>query len=580
MDLFGNRRKRTTDKPSTAYVDEVITYLYNADDRITSELLDKQNNGTTDQTTTYAWSGTRQSSKTVVIPSTSTVTQTFSYTLPGMLSRVVTENKNGSNVVTSRTRVDYDYTSTGIRSLSVDWNDANLNNSFATSERTGSVEYLVDSTNHTGYAQTIVETTKNAAGVATKRIVYTYGSDEISQTTYLPPAGGGAGWNAGTTLTFSHDAHTSVRMLTDAAGAMAQVFTYAAYGELIAIHNRIAQSVGTVGAQGLQSQALTSLLYNGESFDSRIGQLYLRARWYDGHRFTTLDPFFGNGSDPLSFNKYGFVHANPIMSIDPTGLAEFSLGGFFSANSISTYMRAIKIQAARSVLHGGLRDAGKRIAWQMARNFVEWYYIDNHINATIDALAGFAYEVSGWRDPTIATIVSRLNMILGTLTAMRRVLSSGPLALMPLLTANPDYKGSRFEGLMNHYLNWKSKTRTEGRIAAGLIALGSMPLLIKTLNGANTTSDPKNTQLSFQHFYSPVAMVGRLLLGSAFGTTGPNAFISTVWLPDLINAAREKFRNSPNPQSFANAIDFLVHEMALRFPAELETFSADDEDEE
>ena len=26
MDLFGNRRKRTTDKPSKAYVDEVITY--------------------------------------------------------------------------------------------------------------------------------------------------------------------------------------------------------------------------------------------------------------------------------------------------------------------------------------------------------------------------------------------------------------------------------------------------------------------------------------------------------------------------------------------------------------------------
>lgn len=235
-----------------------------------------------------------------------------------MLSRVVTENKNGSNAVTSRTRVDYDYTSTGIRSLSVDWNDANLNNSFATSERTGSVEYLVDSTNHTGYTQTIVETTKNAAGVATKRIVYTYGSDEISQTTYLPPSGGGAGWNAGTTLTFSHDAHTSVRMLTDAAGAIAQVFTYAAYGELIAIHNRIAQSVGTVGAQGLQAQALTSLLYNSESFDSRIGQFYLRARWYDGHRFTTLDPYFGNGSDPLSFNKYGFVHANPVMGIDPT----------------------------------------------------------------------------------------------------------------------------------------------------------------------------------------------------------------------------------------------------------------------
>ncbi|MFO0384805.1 MAG: RHS repeat-associated core domain-containing protein, partial [Pirellula sp.] len=331
--------------------------LYNADDRITSELLDKQNNGTTDQTTTYAWSGTRQSSKTVVIPSTSTVTQTFSYTLPGMLSQVVTENKNGSNVVTSRTRVDYDYTSTGIRSLSVDWNDANLNNSFATSERTGSVEYLVDSVNHTGYAQTIVETTKNAAGVAPKRIVYTYGSDEISQTTYLPPAGGGAGWNAGTTLTFSHDAHTSVRMLTDAAGAIAQAFTYAAYGELIGIHNRIAQSVGTVGAQGLQSQALTSLLYNGEAFDSRIGQLYLRARWYDGHRFTTLDPFAGNSRDPLSYNKYGFVHANPVMGIDPTGKflgvslgALGLLGGIAIGHGVQArYNRAVIASGGRAV---------------------------------------------------------------------------------------------------------------------------------------------------------------------------------------------------------------------------------------
>ena len=64
-------------------------------------------------------------------------------------------------MVTSRTRVDDYYTSTGIRSLSVDWNEANLNNSFATSERTGSVEYLADSTNHTGYAQTIVKTTKS-----------------------------------------------------------------------------------------------------------------------------------------------------------------------------------------------------------------------------------------------------------------------------------------------------------------------------------------------------------------------------------------------------------------------------------
>jgi hypothetical protein len=43
MDLFGNRRKRTTDKPSTAYVDEVITYLYVIDWRRTSMRQKSQN---------------------------------------------------------------------------------------------------------------------------------------------------------------------------------------------------------------------------------------------------------------------------------------------------------------------------------------------------------------------------------------------------------------------------------------------------------------------------------------------------------------------------------------------------------
>jgi RHS repeat-associated protein len=67
-------------------------------------------------------------------------------------------------------------------------------------------------------------------------------------------------------------------------------------------------------------------------FDSRIGQRYLRASWYDGHRFTTIDPYFENASDPLSFNKYGFVHANPVTGTDPTGL--FSLDGMLASSAI------------------------------------------------------------------------------------------------------------------------------------------------------------------------------------------------------------------------------------------------------
>ena len=298
-----------------------ITYLYNDDDRILSETLDRQSNSSIDQTTSYTWNGTQQQSKTVSIPATSTVAQTFSYNVQGMLASVVTENRNASNAVTSRTKVDYGYTTQGIRSVSVDWGDSNLNGTFEMGEKTGSTEYLIDGNNHTGYAQTIAETTKNAAGLATKRIVYTYGTDEINQTVSLIDPSTQAITQT-STVTFTHDAHSSVRALTDAAGAIAQVYIYAAYGELIAIHNRIAQSVGTVGDPSLQAQALTTLLYNGEAFDSRIGQLYLRARWYSASngRFDRLDPFAGNQNDPLSFNKYGFVHGNPVMGTDPTGL--------------------------------------------------------------------------------------------------------------------------------------------------------------------------------------------------------------------------------------------------------------------
>jgi hypothetical protein len=64
----------------------------------------------------------------------------------------------------------------------VDWNDANLDGTFAVGERTGSIEYLIDNANFTGYQQTILEVTKNAAGQATTRISYTFGTDEITQT--------------------------------------------------------------------------------------------------------------------------------------------------------------------------------------------------------------------------------------------------------------------------------------------------------------------------------------------------------------------------------------------------------------
>jgi RHS repeat-associated protein len=69
-------------------------------------------------------------------------------------------------------------------------------------------------------------------------------------------------------------------------------------------------------------------LYSGEQFDSKIGQQYLRQRYYDSAtgRFNRLDPFFGNLSAPQTLHKYLYTHADPVNGIDPSGLFGMALG--------------------------------------------------------------------------------------------------------------------------------------------------------------------------------------------------------------------------------------------------------------
>lgn len=82
------------------------------------------------------------------------------------------------------------------------------------------------------------------------------------------------------------------------------------------------------------ANALTDLLYSGEHFDSRITQLYLRARYYDPvtGRFNRLDPVRGKVDDPLSLNKYTYAYSDPVQNLDPTG--QFTLIGLMISVAI------------------------------------------------------------------------------------------------------------------------------------------------------------------------------------------------------------------------------------------------------
>ncbi|MDR3197657.1 MAG: RHS repeat-associated core domain-containing protein, partial [Planctomycetaceae bacterium] len=100
------------------------------------------------------------------------------------------------------------------------------------------------------------------------------------------------------------------------------------------------------------SVALTEFLYSGEQFDSKIGQQYLRARYYDPAtgRFNRLDPFFGNLNDPQSLHKYLYAHNDPINGIDPSG------------NSLAGVSISIAIGVGIGAIGGGVLGAVRNCA--------------------------------------------------------------------------------------------------------------------------------------------------------------------------------------------------------------------------
>jgi len=197
----------------------------------------------------------------------------YVYDLAGQLYEVRELSADGSTVI-SWTR--YSYNDDGIRIRSED--------------SSGLVKtFLIDPANGTGYAQVLEEYD------GTTRTSYTIGDDVLAQ-------------KAGSAQPqyLLYDGHGSTRQLADSAGAVAESYTYDAYGMAIGFN---------------PATAATNLLYTGEQYDSSLSQYYLRARYYnpsDG-RFTQTDPFEGNSDDPQSLHKYTYCHNDPVNAIDPSG---------------------------------------------------------------------------------------------------------------------------------------------------------------------------------------------------------------------------------------------------------------------
>lgn len=183
-DLTGNRTKLTRDLGNNAEIDQTITYLFDANDRLAFEWLDGNDLGSdADQTTQYEYDQTQQTSKTVLNgnkqPQDTTdpnrlTRQTFGYNLQGRMSSVINDTFNGLDELTSRERTSYTFDSKSYRIKIINESDVVTNGVAAgTWTKTSSTEFLADHHTHTGYTQTIRETEYDGQGNVTKTIDYT-----------------------------------------------------------------------------------------------------------------------------------------------------------------------------------------------------------------------------------------------------------------------------------------------------------------------------------------------------------------------------------------------------------------------
>ncbi len=299
----------------------VATYSYDSLFRLTSETI--TSDAATNGTLGYSYDAvgnrlTRTSTQPVIAPSTSTFDDNDRLTTDSYDANGSTKGSQGSSY-----EYDFEHRLTSINNGAIAYTYDGDGNRVSKTVGGVMTRYLVDTHNHTGYAQVVEE----LQGSAVTR-QYTYGHDHISQRQMISGA-----W---TSSYYGYDGHGSVRYLTNEAGAVTDTYTYDAFGTLIS------QAGNTPN----------EYLYAGERFDSETGMYYLRARYMQPStgRFWTKDSYEGSPFDPASLHKYLYAGADPTNKIDPSGNFFMSSGEFGIASSIHSTLSAISTISLRAMV--------------------------------------------------------------------------------------------------------------------------------------------------------------------------------------------------------------------------------------
>jgi len=279
-DAVGNRLTQTeTSSAGTT----TTTYVYDDNDRLTTETATGLNPGTT----SYGYDNNGNTLSKV----DGTGTTSYAYDSRNRLS-----NLNSGQVT-------YQYDASGIRQ----------------SETSGGLttHYLTDP--NRDYAQ-VVEESLDLNTFA--EMTYTYGDDLLNQHRRV---------DATTTdsHSFHYDGIGSTRSLTDVSGSVSDTYVYEAFGEV----------------ENQTGITPNEYKFTGEQYDPNLGFYYLRARYYNVEigRFQNMDTFAGRISEPMTLHKYLYGRAAPLDRIDPSGMADISLASFSAAMNVLSIQVAVRV---------------------------------------------------------------------------------------------------------------------------------------------------------------------------------------------------------------------------------------------
>ena len=164
-------------------------------------------------------------------------------------------------------------------------------------------------------------------------------------------------------LIYNFNGHGDVVRLSNENGVKLNTYKYDAFGN-------ITEKVEAVS---------NTFFYSGYEYDEETGLYYLRTRYYNPKtaRFTTEDTFNGWYDDPLSLNKYTYVHNNPVNYDDPDGMF---------LNSIIDGLK--NIGNGIKNIGNKLVDAGKKLANDIKEAFTPSKPEDSGTSNASDATSG------------------------------------------------------------------------------------------------------------------------------------------------------------------------------------------------